>query len=314
MWYLFSRRILPALHITPRFISRSVLKELFRFGASFQLVSMLELLYAAVLPVTILKFFGADAAHFCACSQIGKRCDPHSGVLSSGYSFGGSLVYASSSLDQTNAFVVKAIKAMSIISIIPLGFIALYGTKIAWVWTGKTDPLLAGTICLLCASSICRSMSSLFRVLYRVSGGAVMDNAQLLLGLAVAFILSPFGPRIGFFAMVAGVSVLGQFLGLVLMCLTMRSRYKGFSLAALAPNLARFCVATAVILGVSLAASYLDLPWNINARVLETIRLLIATLISLLVAGPALLLTGSLSGSEMRMMFSTLWRRSASAA
>ncbi len=55
-----------------------------------------------------------------------------------------------------------------------------------------------------------------------------MDNAQLLLGLAVALILWPFGRKIGFFGLVGGVQFFGQFLGLILMGLSLTFRYKGF--------------------------------------------------------------------------------------
>jgi hypothetical protein len=203
---------------------------------------------------------------------------------------------------------------MAVLSILPLAFIALYGAKIAFVWTGKTDPLLEGAVCLLCAGGVCRSLSSLFRVLYRVSGGAVMDNAQLLLGLGVAFVLWPFAPKIGFFGMVGGVNVLGQFLGLILMSLSLASRFKGFSPRTLAPTLLRFCLATAVILGASVIAGYMGSSWEINPRVLDTIRITSAAAISLLVAVPALLFTGSVSRLEARTMLNTVSRKFASPA
>ncbi|HVT98156.1 MAG TPA: oligosaccharide flippase family protein, partial [Acidobacteriaceae bacterium] len=62
LWYIYARRILPEVRISSTLVTRSVVKELIRFGASYQLVSMLELLYAAILPVAVLKFFGANAA------------------------------------------------------------------------------------------------------------------------------------------------------------------------------------------------------------------------------------------------------------
>jgi O-antigen/teichoic acid export membrane protein len=315
LWYLYSRRILPEVRITSKFVTRTVVKELVRFGASYQLVSMLELLYAAVLPVAILKFFGANAAGvFALAARLVSFATLIQGSYLQAILSGGSLVYASGSAEQNNAFIVKSFKAMVVLSVLPLAFIALYGAKIAFVWTGKTDPLLEGAVCLLCAGSMCRSLSSLFRVLYRVSGGAVMDNAQLLLGLGVAFLLWPFGPRIGFFGLVGGVNVVGQFLGLILMALSLSSRFKGFSASTLAPTLLRFCIAAAVILGASAVALYLKFSWGINPRILDTIRLLTAAGISLLVAVPALLFTGSVSRSEARTMLNTVSRKFASPA
>jgi O-antigen/teichoic acid export membrane protein len=313
--YLLAHRILPTVHIAPKFVSRSVAKELVRFGGSYQLVSMLELLYAAVLPVVILKFFGAnDAGVFALSARLVSFATLVQGSYLQAILSGGSLVYASGSTEQTRAFIVKSFKAMSVISILPLAFIGLYGAKIAFAWTGKTDPLLQATVALLCAAGMCRSLSSLCRVLYRVSGGAVMDNAQLLLGLAVAFVFVPFGHKIGYLLLVGGVQFLGQLLGLILMSLSLAPRFKGFRLRILAPDLLRFSVAAAVILGASVVASYVGLSWEINPRVVETIRLLTACVISLLVAVPALLFTGSISRSEAQTMLNTVSRKFAAPA
>lgn len=315
LWYVFSRRVLPEIRVKSGFVSRSVVKELIRFGGSYQLVSMFELLYAAILPVAVLRFFGANAAGVIAlAARLVSFATLVQGSYLQAILSGGSLVYASGSTEETNAFIVKAFKAMAVLSILPLAFIALYGTKIAFVWTGKTDPLLEGAVCLLCAAGVCRSLSSLFRVLYRVSGGAVMDNAQLLLGLGVSFLFWPFGPKIGFFALVGGVQLVGQLLGLILMSLSLTSRFKGFHVRTLAPTLLRFCAAAAVILGASIIALYLNMSWSMSARLLDTIRLATAALISLLVAVPALIFTGSVSRSEARAMFNTVSRKFASPA
>jgi len=313
LWYIYARRILPDVRLAPSLVTRSVVKELVRFGGSYQLVAMLELLYAAILPVAILKFFGANAAGvFALAARLVSFATLIQGSYLQAILSGGSLVYASGSAEQINAFIVKSFKAMAVLSVLPLAFIALYGAKIAFVWTGKTAPFLEGAVCLLCAGSVCRSLSSLFRVLYRVSGGAVMDNAQLLLGLGVALALWPFAAKIGFYGLVGGVNVVGQFLGLILMAASLSFRFKGFSASTLAPTLLRFCIAAAVILGASVVALYLRLSWGINPRVLDSIRLVTAGGISLLVAVPALLVTGSVSRSEARTMLNSVSRKFAS--
>lgn len=315
LWYIYAQRVLPTVQVTPRFVSKSVVKELVRFGGSYQLVSMLELLYAAILPVAVLKFFGADAAGvFALAARLVSFATLIQGAYLQAILSGGSLVYASGPVARTNAFIVKSFKAMAVLSVLPLAFIALYGEKIAFVWTGRSDSLLRGAVCLLCAAGVCRSLSSLFRVLYRVSGGAVMDNAQLLLGLGVSFLLWPFATKIGFFGLVGGVQFVGQLLGLILMGLSLSSRFEGFKVGALAPILLRFCTASAVILGASVVALYLRFSWGINPRVLDTIRLLAAGGISLLVAVPALLITRSLSPLEARTMLNMVSRKFGSPA
>jgi O-antigen/teichoic acid export membrane protein len=307
LWYLFARRVLPEIHIAPRYISSSVGKELIRFAVSYQMVSMLELLYAAILPIVILRFFGANAAGvFALAGRLVGTATLIQGSYLQAILSGGSLVYASGSTERMHAFIVRSFKAMSVISIMPLAFIALYGANIVLVWTGKSPQLLTGAICLLCVGGVCRSLSSLFRVLYRVSGGALLDNAQLFLTIATAVVILPFVPKLGFFGVIAGVGVLGQFFGLVLIAASFTTRFQGFNPRVLAPDLIRFSIATAVILGASVAAAYITVPWEMSARLLETLRLVTASLICLLVAMPALLLTGSISRSEARTLLSAV--------
>lgn len=140
-----------------------------------------------------------------------------------------------------------------------------------------------------------------------------MDNAQLLLGLAVALILWPFGRQIGFFGLVGGVQFLGQFLGLILMGASLTFRYKGFHPRSLAPSLLRFGLATVVVLAASSAALYLRFSWGFNPRIIDTIRLVTAGGICMLLAVPALVFTGSVSRSEARTMLNTVSRKFSSA-
>lgn len=313
--YINCQRVLPSVHVAPRFVSRSVAKELIRFGGSYQLVSMLEQLYAAILPVAILRFFGANAAGvFALAARLVSFATLIQGPYLQAILSGGSLVYSSGSTEQANAFIVKSFKVMAVLSVLPLVFIGFYGEKIAYVWTGKTDPLIEGGVCLLCAGGICRSLSSLFRVLYRVAGGAVMDNAQLLLELAVAFLLWPFARKLGFFGMVGGVQFIGQLLGLILMTLSLASRFNGLNVGVLVRILLRFCIAAAAILCASFAAVYLKVSWGMTPRAFDTIQLITAAVISLTITVPVLCFTGSVSRSEARALLGTLVRKFASPA
>ncbi len=54
---------------------------------------------------------------------------------------------------------------------------------------------------------------------------------------------------------------------------------------------------------------YLHFSWGLTPRILDTIRLLTAGGISLLVAVPALVFTGSVSRSEARTMLNTVSRK-----
>ena len=58
--YRASHQVVPQMRISRKYFTRSVFPELIRFAGSYQLVNILELAYGAVLPVVILKFFGAE--------------------------------------------------------------------------------------------------------------------------------------------------------------------------------------------------------------------------------------------------------------
>ncbi len=53
--FLISRHVLPQIEVKVDYITKSVVKELIRFAGSYQLVGLLEVLYAAILPVAILR-------------------------------------------------------------------------------------------------------------------------------------------------------------------------------------------------------------------------------------------------------------------
>ena len=60
--FVASRRILPEIRIGTASFTTSVFRELIRFAGSYQLVNVLEVLYGMLLPVIVLKYFGAEVA------------------------------------------------------------------------------------------------------------------------------------------------------------------------------------------------------------------------------------------------------------
>src|SRR4029077_16105130 len=64
--YRMSRRIVPQMHISVANFTPSLFPELIRFAGSYQMVNMLELFYRAIVPIALLKYFGAEAAGIAA--------------------------------------------------------------------------------------------------------------------------------------------------------------------------------------------------------------------------------------------------------
>src|ERR1035438_4469157 len=60
--FVQSRRVVPQVRLALRWVKTSVLYELFRFAGSYQLVNLLEVVYASIVPFAVLRAFGADSA------------------------------------------------------------------------------------------------------------------------------------------------------------------------------------------------------------------------------------------------------------
>jgi len=60
--YFASRRIVPQIRLGVRWLTRDVFYELFRFAGSYQLVNLLDIVYYSLVPVAILRSFGANSA------------------------------------------------------------------------------------------------------------------------------------------------------------------------------------------------------------------------------------------------------------
>ena len=60
--YFVARRIVPQIYLGLQWLSKGVLFELFRFAGSYQLVNVLDVVYNSLIPVAILRCFGANSA------------------------------------------------------------------------------------------------------------------------------------------------------------------------------------------------------------------------------------------------------------
>ena len=57
--YAASKTVVPEIRLRFAYLKKSALRELVRFAGSYQLVNVLEVLYATILPFMILRTFGA---------------------------------------------------------------------------------------------------------------------------------------------------------------------------------------------------------------------------------------------------------------
>lgn len=297
--YFVSRRILPAIQIATKHLSRSVLGELSSFAGSYQLVGILEMMYAAILPVVIMKFYGANAAgiYALACRLVGVALLPQGAFLHPVLS-GGSMVYASGSLEKMRVFITKSFRTTFTLALLPLAFMASHGTLIIFAWIGLIDPAIRMILWVMCLAGLFGSLSLLELVLYRASGKTWMDNIRQILRLLVLLLVSTVGDRVGLFGLLCAV-VIAEFVGMIFMFPAITSVFRGLTVRMLVPDAVKLMTATLVIIAVGITVANVPVPWEASERIQATLKLGIIVLATIVASLPILLSTGSLTRPEV---------------
>ena len=210
------------------FVTRRVIPELIRFAGSYQLVNVLEVLYVSILPVAVLRVFGADAAGIYA---VATRLVMSAVMLSDAFLVpilsGGAMVYASGSQEEMRKLIAKSFKITLGLCLFPLAFIAVFGPTMVFAWTGQADSSLPVALWLVCAAGFFQAFSVLGLVLYRVSGKALLDNIRQVLRIVCLFSIVVFARRWGFDGVLAGLAVT-EFIGMVFMLFAITETFRRF--------------------------------------------------------------------------------------
>jgi O-antigen/teichoic acid export membrane protein len=297
--FFASRRILPQIRVRAEYVTKSVVSELFRFAGSYQLVNILEVLYGAILPVAVLRTFGAESSGIYAIATrlVFSALMVQDAMLLPILS-GGTMVFASGSTDRMAVLLTKAFKFTLALALLPLAFIATYGTSIVFAWTGETIAALRMALWFICLAALFKAFSLLGLVLYRVSGNALMDNIRQALRIVMLLGIAIFAHRLGFFGILAGLAVV-EFFGMVFMWYAIAKTFHAFDLKSLVPDSLKLCTATVAILGAGALGLYLPVhAISSNARVDALLQLAAISTACLLAAVPALLLTRSITAAE----------------
>ena len=307
--YFVSKKVVPEIHLRFSYVTSSVLYELFRFAGSYQLVNLLEVLYASILPFGILRAFGAESAGVYA---VVTRVVSSAAVLLDAFLptilSGGTMVFASGATEKLQTLLTKAFKVTLALSLFPLGFIAVFGSTMAYAWTGQTNSFFRVAFVLVCLTAFFRAFSLLALVLYRISGKALLDNIRQVLRIVIILGVVAFAHQLGFFGVLAGLAV-AELAGMVFMLFALGHTFLHFRINALFPDALRMTTAAGLIIGTGVLASYIPLPGNVAGQSLAIFKLAIVAAACLLVAWPSLTKTGSLDPAESRALFGSFLRR-----
>jgi O-antigen/teichoic acid export membrane protein len=301
---VISRKVVPQVHVKISNVTSSVLYELFRFGGSYQLVNLLEVLYVAIVPVTVLRAFGDNAAGTYA---LVTRVVASAVMLQDAFVLpilsGGTMVFATGSAEKMRSLVTKAFKATLALALPPLAFVSAFGGLMVKAWTGQTNSDFPVTFLLVSLSSLFSAYSLVALVLYRASGKAVMDNVRQVLRIVTLLSVTVFASKLGFFGTLSGLA-LSNLVGMIFMMYAMEKTFHAFEARMILPDALRITLATAAIVAAGALAAQIPLPtlaWA-NERMAAVFQLGVISLACLAVALPAFALTGSMTAQEGRTL------------
>jgi O-antigen/teichoic acid export membrane protein len=305
--YFAAHRIVPQIRLGVRWLSKDVLYELFRFAGSYQLVNVLDVVYSSLIPVAILRSFGANAAGiYAVVTRVVVSATSLQGAFLSPILSAGTMVFASGSAEKMRSLLSKALKVTLGLSLFPLGFIAIFGPTIAYAWTGQADPAFRSAFWWVSLSTLFSSFSLLAFVFYRVSGRALLDNVRQVLRIVLIVIVVSLAPKLGFEGTLIGLACC-ELVGMAFMLYALRRTFEVFRAKVMLPGTVRLAVAAILILAAGVAASYIPLPHYEVGRLFATLKLLEAGLVCLLVAWPLLVRTGSVTDGEKRALVTSLF-------
>ncbi len=304
-----ARRVVPEIRIRREFVTARVVPELFRFAGSYQMVNFLEILYVSILPITLLRTFGAESAGIYAVANrfVSSVLMVPDALLIPVLS-GGTMVYASGKMEDMQRVISKAFKVTLGLSLFPLAFLSLFGAGVVTAWTGQVNPAFPRVLPLVALSGLFYALSLLQLVLYRISGRASMDNIRQALRILVLFSLSVFAPRLGFYGVLGGLAM-AELAGMLFMLFALTRVFKGFRARYLLDDTCRLMVATAFALTAGIAAARLPLPAIPGLRLAALVQLSVVTLACLAAGGPAVWMTKLLSAAEEQAVRNALLPR-----
>lgn len=312
--YYVSLRVVPEISINTKHFTTTVFRELIRFAGSYQVVNLLEVLYAMLLPVTILRYFGAEVAGLYALvTRLVAAALMGQDALILPILSAGTLMFASASAERLKRFFRKSFKATMAVTVVPLVFLAVFGTLMILGWTGQSGPGFRATMWLCCLTALFQAISRLQLILYRASGKALHDNLRQGFRLGVLLLIAGVGRVLGFYGVLGGLAI-AEFVGVVYMFIAMTHQLQDFSAKTLVPDNLKLVVATAITIGAGLLMTLLPIPYGRTDRAAAVIKLGAVCLGCLVAVVPAVTLTRSVSTEEKRAIINLLVPRRGSTA
>ena len=298
--YLVSHQVVPQIRLRLKSVTRGVLYELFRFAGSYQLVNLLEVLYASIIPFAILRVFGArESGVYAVVSRVVISAYVLLDAFLPPILSSGAMVFASGSVERMKVLLHKGFRVTLGLALLPMGFIAVFGPQMAFAWTGQGDPSFHVAFLLVALTGVFRSFSLLSLVLYRVSGKATMDNVRQVIRIVIILVTALFARRVGFEGALAGLA-LAELAGMLFMVFALTRTFQMFRLPDLVQDSLRWAVAASLILAAGWLAGRIPFGSGELTRMASLIQLACVATVCAVVAWPALFFTHAVTAAEGR--------------
>lgn len=304
--YKASRRVIPSIKVSLAKFKLHVLPELIRYGGSYQLVNILEIVYQSILPIVCLKYFGADTAGiYAVAARVTNSCLVAQNALVLPILSGGALVFASGTAERARAFVTKAFRATLATALPPIGFACIFGSMFVFAWTGQAGPRFSAAIWFVSIAGLLQAVSLLQLVLYRAVGGVFLDNIRQIVRVCAILAVGVFASSIGFQGMLVAI-VGAELLGVILMSLAILRTFPNFDARSVTWDALKICAVTGVMISTGAAVGILPVPWVMAERLVVTAKLAEIGAGGAVAALPALLITKLVSMGDIRALLFSL--------
>jgi O-antigen/teichoic acid export membrane protein len=300
--YFASKKVVPRIRVAASLVTSRAIRELTRFAGSYQLRSVLEVLYLAIIPITILRSFGAQSAGvYALSSRLLSTATTATDAFLLPILTGGTAVYTSGSVVEMRALIVKSFKVTLSLGLLPLAFMSVFGTTLIYAWTGQADPSMRAALWLVCIAGLWQAFSILGIVLYRASGSVLLDNVQQFLRIVILLGVAMFSRELHFVGVLAGLAF-AELIGMLFMLYALSKTFEAFTPALLAPDAMRITVATATILGIGCLTLFIPIPSVFGTRASAAARVVAAFVACVLATWPMLWVTKSFSPYEAKTL------------
>ncbi len=307
--FAISSRVIPQIRIRSHLVSRSALSELLRFAGSYQLLNIIDVLYLNILPLAILKFFGAEAAGIYAiCARLVQAVKLAPEALLQPLLSGGAFMnYGMKAGNGMGLFLEKSLRATITMAIPVLAFVMVFGEKIIFVWAGQESELIFVCLILLCLTQLFRSVAKVNFVIYRAVGGATKDILWQLSRLII--LLFGLGVAVFFFNFTGALAALlfAEFFGMILLFHIVKDKIvPRFNLGSLVRNTAKLIAIILTALAAGMAMVTIPVSLELSDRTMMTIRLGAALTVFISLTFPLLWLTNYFSREERQLLAKSL--------